>query len=321
MRAAVVDSFTHAPTYGEFTQPEQQDGEVLITVAAAALSNLVKTQAAGRHYSSGNQLPFVPGNDGVGRTPEGQRVYFLGPRTPFGSMAECTVVPQRQTLPLPDAIDDVTAAALGNPGMASWGALIGRAKLQRGETVLVNGATGVSGRQAVQVAKYLGAKRVIATGRDAAALEELRSLGADEVISLEQSADALRDVLHAAFHDGDGTQVVLDYLWGRTAELLLTAMGGHGSDDGEPRIRYVQIGSAAAPVIQMSAAWLRSSGVELIGSGLGSLSSSAILDALRTMYDAYAKGHFKIETEAVPLADVERAWDKMESGCRTVFTL
>ncbi len=114
----------------------------MVTVTAAALSNLVKAQASGKHYSSGKRFPFVPGNDGVGLTAEGQRVYFLGPRPPFGSLAERTVVARAQMLALRDSVDDVTAAALGNPGLASWGALLGRAKLQAGETVLVNGATG-----------------------------------------------------------------------------------------------------------------------------------------------------------------------------------
>ena len=321
MRAAIVDSFEHGPRFGDFAEPEAQGDEVVVTVTAAALSNLVKAQAAGKHYSSGKQLPFVPGNDGVGHTAEGQRVYFLGPRTPFGSMAERTVVPSTKLLPLPYAIDDVTAAALGNPGLASWGALLGRARLQAGETVLVNGATGVSGRQAVQVARYLGAKKVIATGRNGAALEKLLSLGADEVISLEQSADELRASVRKAMHADGGIQVILDYLWGRTAEVILEALGGHGSSEGEPPVRFVQIGSAAGALIQFSAQWLRSSGVVMLGSGLGSLSSKAILDALRTMYDAYGRGGFTIETEAIPLAQVVDAWGKTESGRRTVFTL
>jgi NADPH:quinone reductase-like Zn-dependent oxidoreductase len=261
----------------------------------------------------------VPGNDGVGTLPDGRRVYFIGPRAPFGTMAESTVVSLRRTIDLPDGVDDVTAAALGNPGLASWGALIGRARLQAGESVLVNGATGVAGQQAVQVAKYLGAKRVIASGRDEAALERLRALGADETISLRQPQDSLA----AAFREAlaTGVDVVLDYLWGASAEVLLGAAQGHGGMGGEPRVRYVQIGSIAGETISLPASLLRSSGLEVMGSGLGSLSAAAIIEALRVMFDAAASTGLKIETEAVPLSQVESAWGRTESGTRIVFTI
>ncbi len=97
------------------------------------------------------------------------------------------MVSVERTIPLPESISDVTAAALGNPGLATWGALIGRARFEKGESVLVNGA----GQQAIQAAKFLGARRVIATGRDQAQFERLKELGADETISLEQSDDVL----------------------------------------------------------------------------------------------------------------------------------
>src|SRR5579875_238956 len=186
MKAAVIRSFESPPIYADFDkEPEHEPGDVLVNVRAAALSNLVRGQASGQHYSSGSSLPLVPGNDGVGTLSDGQRVYFIGPKAPFGSMAERTVVKRSRTIPLPGAIDDVTAAALGNPGLATWGALLGRARFQSGETVLVNGATGAAGQQAVQVARFLGAKRVVATGRNEFALAKLRELGADEIIRID----------------------------------------------------------------------------------------------------------------------------------------
>ena len=297
MRAAVVDSFERAPRWGEFPDPTPQAGMVLITVAAAALSNLVKAQASGKHYSSRDAFPFVPGVDGIGHTPEGERVFFFGPRAPYGSMAERTLVSRDNLLPIPDGLDDVTAAALPNPAIASWGALIGRARLQAGESVLINGATGVSGQQAVQVARYLGAKRIVVTGRNAASLERLRGLGADVLIQLEQPEDTLRSALRSALLEDGGIQVVLDYLWGSSAELLLSALKGRGSPDGEPRVRFIQIGSISGQTIQLSAEWLRSSGVELLGSGLGSISMPEILASLRAMFAAYAAGGFHIETK------------------------
>lgn len=321
MQAAVVESFDRPPRYGQFEEPEAGDGEVIVSVAASALSNLVKAQASGKHYSSGKQLPLVPGVDGVGRGPDGKRVFFFGPRAPFGAMAERVPVRKDWVLPLPGGIDDVTAAALPNPAMASWAALQVRAKLQAGETVLINGATGVSGQQAVQVAKYMGARRVIATGRNPQSLEKVKSLGADAVISLEQPEEELKKAFRAALLEDGGAQVVLDYVWGRPAELLLESLKGGGKLEGAPRVRFVQIGSVAGPTIQLSAEWLRSSGLEMLGSGLGSTPIAGILESMRAMFEAYDKAGFRIETKAVPLADAEKAWTETESGERTVFTI
>ena len=102
---------------------------------------------------------------------DGHRVYFAMPEAPFGAMAEQTLVDPRRTISLPDTLDDVAAAALANPGMSCFAALVERARFQIGETVLINGATGAAGVVAVQVAKQLGAGRVIVTGRNAQELE------------------------------------------------------------------------------------------------------------------------------------------------------
>jgi NADPH:quinone reductase-like Zn-dependent oxidoreductase len=320
MRAAVVESFDAAPRYGEFREPVAGEGQVLMRVRAAALSNLVKGQASGRHYSSGKELPFVVGNDGVGVLPDGRRVYFIGPPAPFGSMAEWSIAAESQMILLPEALDDVTAAALGNPGLASWGALIGRARLQAGESVVVNGATGVAGQQAIQAAKYLGARRIVATGRNPEVLDGLRALGADETILLGQTDDALTAAFRRELTE-HGVDVVLDYLWGNSAECLLQAAEGHGSTDGEPRMRFVQIGSMSGGTISLSGATLRGSGVELLGSGLGSLSASAIVEALRQMYAAAIPAGLRIDVESVPLSEVKTMWNRTESGRRVVFTL
>ena len=318
MHAALVEDFSRPPRYHETPRPEPKEGEVLLKVRAAALSNLVRGQANGSHYSSVTKLPFTPGHDGVGLTPDGARVYFISPRAPFGSMAEYTVVSQAMTIPLPANIEDEVAAALGNPGIATWGALLGRAKLQPGEVVLVNGATGIAGKQAVQVAKYLGAAKVIATGRDEKALAEVAALGADETISLSQPAENLERSFRSALHES-GVQVVLDYLWGSSAEAILRAAAGHAALEGEPRIRFVQIGSISGNTITLPAQLLRSSGVELLGSGLGSLSSAAILQALTTMYAAESRVRFAIDINPLPLAKVEEAWTSTGDERRIVF--
>lgn len=318
MRAAVVKTYAEPPSYGEFPDPTPEAGEVLIHVRAAALSNLVKGQASGSHYSSSTQLPLVPGNDGVGTLPDGQRVYFIGPRAPFGSMAEFSLISPRRTIPLPPELDDITAAALGNPGLASWGALLGRARFEPGESVLINGATGVAGQQAIQVAKFLGASRVVVTGRNPEVLERLLSLGADAIISLDQPDDALTAAFRSELID-KGINVVLDYIWGKSAELLLRAAGGRGAPEGEPRIRFVQIGAISGGSIQLEAQLLRSSGIELLGSGLGSLSAKEIILSLGRMFQSAATAGLRIDTEVVPLSEVQTAWGRTESGRRIVF--
>ena len=317
MHAALVEDFKSPPRYREIPTPVPNQGEVLLKVRAAALSNLVRGQANGSHYSSGTTLPFTPGNDGVGVAEDGTRVYFISPRAPFGSMAEYTVVPQAMTIPLSADINDAVASALGNPGLATWGSLLGRAKFQPGEVVLINGATGIAGKQAIQVAKYLGASKIIATGRNQKALAELAALGANETISLSQPHEDLLRSFRSALH-GPGVQVVLDFLWGPSAEAILAAAAGHGNPEGEPRIRFVQIGSISGNTIALSAGLLRSSGVELLGSGLGSLSSQAILQSLRTMFAAESKVRFAIDIDPVPLSEVEEAWTRKEEN-RIVF--
>ena len=166
MHAALVEDFSAPPRYRETPPPVPNQGEVLLKVRAAALSNLVRGQANGSHYSSGTTLPFTPGNDGVGVAEDGTRVYFISPRAPFGSMAKSPWFPQSMTIPLAADINDAVAAALGNPGLATSASLLGRAKLQAGEVVMINGATGIAGKQAIQVAKYSGAAKIIATGRN-----------------------------------------------------------------------------------------------------------------------------------------------------------
>jgi NADPH:quinone reductase-like Zn-dependent oxidoreductase len=129
---------------------------------------------------------------------------------PFGSMSEQTVIRPSQCVFLPNDLDDVTAAAIAIPGMSSWAALKERAKLTRGETVPVNGATGTAGRLAVEIAKYMGAKKVVATGRNMEALKALAGLGADVTIPLGDGSEAFVDALKEQF-GGDGIDVCFGF--------------------------------------------------------------------------------------------------------------
>jgi NADPH:quinone reductase-like Zn-dependent oxidoreductase len=313
MKSAIVESYGRAPRYGEFADPVAQAGQQLVAVRAAALTPLTKSIAAGKHYSSGNSFPFVPGVDGVGRLESGQRVYFTFPEAPCGSMAERTVVKSSRCIPLPDELDDLTAAVAANPGMSSWAALTERAEFVAGETVLINGATGAAGRLAIQISKHLGAKSVIVTGRNQASVAPLAELGADILIPLDQEPEKLTESFRRNINE-HGVNVILDYLWGASAESILSAIAGHGSAEGEPPIRFVQIGSVTAESITLPAAALRSSGLKLMGSGLGSVSYAGLVRSIAGLMSAIVPGKFRIEAEAVPLSEVETAWNRDASG-------
>ncbi len=317
MKAAIVTSAGRVPVFGDVEMPVPSAGETLVHVNAAAISQLVKGRASGTHYSSGSRFPFVVGIDGVGRLDDGRRVYFVLPRAPYGSMAEVAPVRSAQCIDLPDALDDVTAAAIANPGMSSWAAYAERAKLKPGETVLINGATGTSGRLAVQIARYLGAKKIIATGRNPDSLRSVEELGADVSISLLQEGPALEDAFKEQF--ASGVDVVIDYLWGESAQHLLVAAARTGKE--ALPIRYVQVGSISGPEISLPSAVLRSSAITLMGSGIGSIPLDRLVNATAELLRATVPGGFKIAAKTAPLCDVENAWPLDDSNRRTVFEI
>lgn len=317
MKALVVQEFGLSPIYTDFPEVIAGPNEVRVAVKAAAMSQVVKSRASGGHYSASGSLPFVAGIDGVGLLDDGRRVYFALPRPPFGSMAERTVVSVAHCLSLPPELDDLTAAAIANPGMSSWVAFAERARLRAGETVLVNGATGTAGKLAVQIAKHLGAGKVIATGRDLGALRTVAALGADVTIPLEADENALEERFKEQF--ADRIDVVVDYLWGMSAERLLIA-GAKAGPDAVP-IRFVQIGSVSGADITLPSAVLRSSPIELMGSGHGSIPLERHLRAVGALLQATLSGNLKIAFKPVALADGNRAWNEDDSKNRTVFTV
>ena len=317
MKAAVVSAPGIAPAYADFRDPEPEARQVIVRVAASALSHVARSRAAGSHYSGSGGFPFVAGVDGTGvRERDGQRVYFLLPPAPFGAMAERCVVDETHVLPLPEGLDDVVAAAIAIPGMSSWAALTERARIGAGETVLVNGATGTSGRLAVAIARLLGAGRVIATGRNPDVLAQLGGEGADAVVPLTDDEEALERSLRREFGIA-GIDVVLDYLWGTSAERTIVA-AAKSSRDGHP-IRFVHIGAASAPTLTLPSRALRSSTLQLLGSGIGSIAFPDLLKAIRAVLDAAALQRLRVTTTACPLRDVAMYWTRETKGSRLVL--
>jgi NADPH:quinone reductase-like Zn-dependent oxidoreductase len=313
MHAAVVTTFGAAPRYQEFPVPVPADGEMLVHVLASGLHPRVRSQADGSHYTSTDELPLVPGIDGVGRGPDGLLRYFVLPDTTMGAMAEQTVIDVRRSLVLPDTIDPVAVAAAMNPAMSSWVALRQRVTFQSGQDVLVLGATGNAGQMAVQIAKLAGANHVIAAGRRPDLLAALPALGATATVLLDgtpatpatpATPDGTAGRLGPAAADVD---VVLDYLWGEPAAAAMTAVLTHRADRSKP-LTWIQIGSVAGPTAPIPSAALRSARLAIVGSGQGSVGAREYLAELPALIAEIATGTLKVDARAMPLADVERAW-------------
>lgn len=316
MNAAVVSILGQIPKYQQFRDPVAGENEVAVNVRAAGLHPIVKARASGSHYSSSGEVPMIPGLDGVGSLADGRRVYFGFARSPWGTMAERSLASPFTIIPLPDKLDDVQAAAIANPGMSAWLSTKDRAGLAEGETVLILGATGVAGQLAIQVARNLKAKRVIAAGRN---VDALAGQPVDAVIALGQPEDAVREAF--AGEVANGIDVVIDYLWGRPSELLLEALAKGFRPASTRSTRWVEIGESAGKTISLPGATLRSVDLTIKGSGFGSVPLDRVLGAIPTLFAMAADGHLKVDTEAIPLAEVEQAWNRVEKGKRIVFTM
>ncbi len=324
MKAAVVFKKGEGPKYVEdFEEPKvQNENELLIVVKASAVKNLDKMQASGKHYSMQNELftAKVVGGDGVGLLSDGTRVYGIGIN---GMIAEKAIVEKSRIVKLPENIDDATAAALPNAVMGSALALRFRANLKEGEIVLINGATGVTGKIAVQIAKHYGAKKVIATGRNEQSLKELLSLGADEVISLKQGNETFVEHIKK-IHQQTPIDVVIDYLWGQSSEQILTALKGNGGFS--HRTRYITVGGTMSDTITLSSSILRSTDIHISGSGIGTWTKEEIMllitEILPEMFQLAADNKLKIDTEIAEIKDVEVLWNaEIPGGKRLVIMI
>jgi NADPH:quinone reductase-like Zn-dependent oxidoreductase len=310
MKAAVIYQKEQMPFYVELPDPSvQNDEQLLISVSASALKHLDKSRASGKHYSADklSSPAKVIGGDGVGFLQDGSRVFAIGVT---GMIAEKAVIEKARMVLLPDRIPDNIAAALPNAVAGSAMALRFRALMQKGETVLINGATGFTGRVAVQIAKYYGAKKIIATGRSDQSLQCLSALGADEFISLKMSDEDFMSKIKAQ-HELTPIDIIIDYLWGHSASLILASLKGRGSFT--HRTRFISIGAVTGDIIELSAETLRSVDLQISGSGLGSWKKDEVRklfgEILPEMFQLAAEDKLKIETVDVSLKDIETVWD------------
>lgn len=318
MYAAVVRSFDHPPRYESFDSPiAKGEYELLVSVLAAGFHPRVRSGASDSHYTRTHKLPLIPGVDGVGRLPDGQIVYFVSPDTALGTMAEQAVIDRRQSVSLPDGVDPIIVAAAMNPAMSSWLALRKRITFEAGQRVLILGATGNAGQMAIQIAKRLGARQVIAAGRDSALLNTLPGLGADIVITLAGDLEQAAARVGEAAADVD---VVIDYVWGQPAELIMPALLSRRAEANRA-IDWIHIGSTAGTTVALNSELLRAANFRILGSGQGSISTADIVAELPALVKELAAGKLTVNAKAVPLAEVESIWDAPPSGNqRIVFT-
>lgn len=282
-------------------------GSTRLSVVAAPLNPLDLLIASGAFHSARHEVPYVPGSECVGvvldsdRYLPGTTVYaecHASPTTP-GAFATQVVVGDDDLLPLPDGVDQIQAAAVGNSGTAAYLPLIEVAQLKAGETVLVLGATGAVGQLAVQIAHLSGAGRVVGLGRDRATLERLTTLGADAVIQLRGGEDAngLVDRLRTAAGPVD---VVLDGLYGLPLEAALQVCA--------PRARVVNIGHLAGATAEVPAGLLRGKQLTLSGfAGLHTLLRDK-QGALTWLWTALSTGVLRVEVRTVPLEELPAVW-------------
>jgi NADPH:quinone reductase-like Zn-dependent oxidoreductase len=323
MKAVVMYQKGELPQYVDFPEPiAQNNDEIVVTVKAVAIKHLDKSRASGKHYSSDAPASSgrVVGGDGVCLLEDGTRVYSMAVN---GMLAEKATIHKDRIVKIPDALDDVRAAALPNAVIGAAMGLRFKADIQPGDVVLVNGATSFTGRVAVQIAKHYGAKKVIVTGRNQESLNELLELGADEIVSVVQSDEQFIAQLKA-IHAETPIDVIIDYLWGHTAEMILACIKGDGSFTN--RIRYVSVGSITGDIIQLSAANMRSADLQLTGSGLGAWSRKQVglllSEILPEMFQLAAEGKLKVDTITVKMEDIAELWDlDIPGGKRLVVTI
>jgi NADPH2:quinone reductase len=308
----VITELGRAPELAERPEP---DGEAIYEITAVSLNPIDVNVGAGRYFAGHPELPYVPGCEGVGRAPDGRRVYLFGDGLGVargGNLAERVAAPADLGIPLPDGASDELAAACGIAGMAGWMPVAWRAPVREDDRVLVLGATGTVGLVAVQAAKLLGAERVVAAGRNPERLGRAAELGADATVVLEG------DDLAAAFKEaagGAGPTLIVDTLWGPPAAAAIQSAA--------PGWRLVQIGQSAGAEAALASAAIRGKVGEIYGFTDFAVPRDVFREHYLRLVGHAAAGEIAFDIETYPLERVAEAWERQASGpaCKVVVTL
>lgn len=305
--AAVVAAPGTAPSIQSVRLPERVADSTLLGVVAAPLNPLDLLIASGDFHSARYESPYVPGSECVGhvlasnRYPAGTLVYaecHASPSTP-GALSTHTVVPDDDVLALPDDLNPVLGAAVGNSGTAAFMSLIETAGLREGESVLVLGATGAVGQLAVQICRLHGAGRVTAAARDPAALDRLLPMGADALVALRPGEEEASLCARLAAAAGP-VNVILDGLYGPPLQAALLTCA--------PRARVINIGNLAGATAQLPAGLLR--GRQLALTGFAGLQTPLREKraALNWLWAKLASGELHIDVRTFTLDQLPTAW-------------
>ncbi len=288
--------------YVELDDPTPCEGEVLVEVARSGV-NFADTHSTRNDYLSEQQLPLVPGAEVAGRTADGRRVVAL---TGIGGYAEKVVVPESLLIPIPDEVEDETAAAAMVQGLTAMALVKHSARIEAGETILIEAAGGGTGTLAVQIAKAAGAK-VIGMASTPEKRELVEGLGADATVD-SRSEDLRAAILEA--NDGDRVDAILHMSGGDAfdAEFSLLAPLGRmvvfGSASSEQR--DVNTGALMQGSKAVIGFWLvhvlarRDLAVPMIGELLGALATGALQVTIGGVYplSEAAAAHKALESRA-----------------------
>lgn len=304
-----------ALTWQERPTPQPAAGEVLLRIEAASL-NFPDLLIVQNKYQMKPPLPFVPGSEyagvieavgeGVTHLKVGQSVACLSGTGGFGTH---TLAPAKLCLPLPTDFAAVDAAAFIMTYATSYHALIDRAQLRAGETVLVLGAAGGVGTAAIQIAKAVGA-RVIAAASSDPKCNLCRELGADATINY--STHNLRDELKT-LTEGKGPDVIYDPIGGDLAEPAFRSIAWRG--------RYLVVGFAAGPIPALPWNLALLKGASLVGVFWGDFArreAKANAAMLQELVHWYEQGKIKpFIHKTMPMSELKTAYAEM--GARGVM--
>jgi NADPH:quinone reductase len=306
MRAIQIEEFggPEAMRLTDLPDPEPADGEVVVEVARAGI-NFADTHVTRNDYLAEQELPLIPGGEVAGRTPDGRRVAAL---LPHGGYAEKVVVSEGVLVPIPDQVSDEAAAGLLLQGLAARSLLRVSARLQEGESVVVQAAAGGTGSLAVQLAKRMGAGRVIGLASSEEKRELALRLGADVAVD-SRAADLEAAILEA--NDGQPVDVVLEMTGGKSFEASLRALAPFG--------RLVTYGLASREPVEVRNVDLMRTSRSVVGFWLMHLfrRPQELREGVGELLGAVAGGELEVVIGGVyPLSEARRAHDDI-AGRRT----
>ncbi|ANP52929.1 quinone oxidoreductase family protein [Streptomyces griseochromogenes] len=297
MRAIVMREFggPEVLRLEDVPEPEPARGQILLDVRLAGV-NYADVHVRGNTYLAPVELPYIPGNEVVGTTPDGRRVVAL---TRGGGYAQKAAVHRRLQWEIPDEVSDEQAAPLALQGNSAYHLLFTVAQITKGQTVVIPAAAGGVGSLAVQLAHRAGARVIALAGTDEKRRLALE-LGATEVVDSSDEDGLTERILDAA---GGPVNAALEMTGGTTLRQTLEAVG--------PRGRLVVYGFAGGQLADVPVHTLLQKSITVSGFWLPHLYSDRTLPlaaSMRQLFDAVGNGTLKIVTGGTyPLADAAKA--------------